>query len=235
MSVGVSEAAERLGVSRQRVLQMIADRSLPAERVGRSWSINEVDLAHRRVPLGRPLSPEMARGFLELAAGSRPSLDARNVSRLRARMVRLVREVSSGGDPAGLLRSWLPHRADRLEKSVAAADLGDAMADHRLAASGVSDPRAGMASPGMGEGYVDEQLAAPFFAEHFAVDADSSVPANLIVHVARRVPPISPVLIAADLADYRAGREDGQAHVVLAEWIESGDYDEDLVFGRRRP
>lgn len=107
MSVGVSEAAERLGVSRQRVLQMIADQRLPAQRVGQSWSINEADIARRRVPVGRPLSMDMARSFLDLAAGTRPELSSRDISRLRVNMIRLVREVRFEGDPAGLLRSWL--------------------------------------------------------------------------------------------------------------------------------
>ena len=35
--LGVSEAAERLGVSRQRVLQLIDAGGLPAERVGKAW------------------------------------------------------------------------------------------------------------------------------------------------------------------------------------------------------
>jgi hypothetical protein len=42
-------------------------------------------------------------------------------------------------------------------------------------------------------------------------------------------------VIAADLSDYRAGREDRQATMVLENWIESGDYDEKLLFGRSRP
>ena len=236
MSVGVVEAAERLGVSRQRVLQMIADRRLPAERVGQSWSINESDIARRRIPVGRPLSMDMAHGFLDLAAGIRPELESRDISRLRANMVRLVHEVrSNDGDPAGLLRSWLPGRAERRELSVAEADLPGVLADDRLILSGVSDKRAGMSSPRIAEGYIDAQAARKFFEDHFAVDADNSARANLIAHVAMVVPPISPVVIAADLSDYRAGREDRQAQVVLDNWIESRDYDEKLLFGRSRP
>lgn len=212
---------------------MIADRHLPAQRVGQSWSINEADLARRRVPVGRPLSMDMARGLLDLAAGVRPGLSPRDISRLRVNMIRLVREVRSDGDPAGLLRSWLPRRAKRLEMSVAEADVPDVLADDRLVISGVSDKRAGMSSPRMGEGYLEEQVARTFFDDHFIVEADSR--ANLIVHVAVIVPPISPVLIAADLSDYRAGREDHQAQVVLENWIDSGDYDEKLLFGRSRP
>lgn len=235
MSIGVSEAAERLGVSRQRVLQMIADQRLPAQRVGQSWSINEVDIARRRVPFGRPLSMDMARGFLDLAAGTRPKLSSRDISRLRVNMIRLVREVRPDGDPAGLLRSWLPRRAIRREMSVAEADLPDVLADDRLVISGVSDKRAAMSSPRMGEGYVEDQVAQKFFDDHFVVEAEDRARANLIVHVAMVVPPISPVVIAADLSDYRAGREDRQAQMVLENWIASGDYDEKLLFGRGRP
>lgn len=235
MSIGVVEAAERLGVSRQRVLQMIADQRLPAQRVGHSWSINEVDISRHRIPVGRPLSQDMAHGLLELAAGVRPDLSSRDISRLRANMHRLVREVRSDGDPAGLLRSWLPQRAARRELSVADADLPAVLADERLVISGVSDKRAGMSSPRIAEGYVDAQAARKFLKDHFVVDADNSARANLIVHVAMVVPPISPVVIAADLSDYRAGREDRQAQVVLENWIESGDYDEKLLFGRSRP
>lgn len=235
MFVGVSEAAERLGISRQRVLQMIADQRLPAQRIGQSWSIDAADLARHRVPVGRPLSMNMARGFLDMAAGMRPELSARDISRLRVNMIRLVREVESDGDPAGLLRSWLPRRAARRELSVADADLSNAFADERIVLSGVSDKRAGMSSPRVGEGYVDEQAAGQFFDDYFIVEADSRARANLIVHVALVIPPISPVVIAADLSDYRGGREDRQALFVLKNWIDSGDYDTLLLFGRGRP
>lgn len=235
MSVGVVEAAERLGVSRQRVLRMIADQRLPAQRVGQSWSINEIDIARYRVPAGRPLSKDRALGFLNLAAGIRPELSPSDISRLRGKMIRLAREVRSDGDPAGLLRSWLPLRAVRREMSVAEADLPGVLADDRLVLSGVSDKRAGMSSPRIAEGYVDEQVARKFFNDHFVVDADNSARANFIAHVAKVVPPISPILIAADLSDYRNGREDRQAQAVLENWIESGDYDEKLLFGRSHP
>ena len=234
MSVGVSEAAERLGVSRQRVLQMIADQLLPAQRVGQFWSINEVDIARRRVPVGRPLSITMARGLLDLAGGIRPELSSRDISRLRSNMVRLVREVRSDGDPAGLLRSWLPRRAGRRELSVAEADLPEVFADARFVISGVSDKRAGISSPRIAEGYVHEQVVRKFFDDHFIVEADDRAHANLIVHVAVIVPPISPLVVAADLSDFRAGREDRQAQLVLEDWIDSGDYDEKLLFGRGR-
>ncbi len=235
MPIGVVEAAQRLGVSRQRVLQMISDERLPAERVGRAWSIQESDIARRRVPVGRPLSVSMTRGLLELAAGIRPDLSPRDVSRLRAHMLRLARESRSDGDAAGLVRSWLPGRAARHEMSVAEADLPGVLADDRLALSGASGRLAAMSSPHLVEGYVAEPDAPKFLADHFAVESDDRSRANLIVHVADVVPPASPVLVAADLAEYRGGREDRQARALLKEWFDSGDYDVDLLFGRAHP
>ncbi len=231
MPVGVAEAAQRLGVSRQRVLQMISDGLLPAERIGRAWSIQESDIARRRVPAGRPLSAGMTRGLLELAAGIRPDLNPRDVSRLRARLVQLARDEN----PANLLRSWLPGRAERREMSVAHADLSTVLDDDRFVLSGVSDNLAAMSSPRLAEGYVSSDNEQQFLSDHFAVESDDRSRANLIVHVADAVPPRSPVLVAADLADYRGGREDRQARGLLKDWFDSGDYDADLLFGRARP
>lgn len=213
----------------------VADQRLPAQRVGRSWSISEADIGRHHVPVGRPLSVNVARGFLDLAANRRPAMSPRDISRLRVCMIRLVREVRSDGDPAGLLRSWLPRRAIRLELSVANPDLPEALADERLVISGVSDVRASMSSPLLGEGYVDKQIARAFFDDHLAIETDSRARVNLIVHVAEIVPPISPVVIAADLADHHAIREDRQSFVALKDWIDFGDYDEKLLFGRSRP
>lgn len=63
----------------------------------------------------------------------------------------------------------------------------------------------------MGEGYVDERNAQDFFDDHFIIQVDDRARANLVVHVAMEIPKISPIVIAADLADladYREGREE---------------------------
>ncbi|GAA5530792.1 helix-turn-helix domain-containing protein [Herpetosiphon gulosus] len=44
-------AAERLGISRRRVICLITDQRLPAMKIGREWIIQEADLAlvaHRK-------------------------------------------------------------------------------------------------------------------------------------------------------------------------------------------
>ncbi len=55
-----TEAAERLGVTVQRVHQLIQEETLPAQRMGRDYFINEVDLklAENRPKVGRPPKPK---------------------------------------------------------------------------------------------------------------------------------------------------------------------------------
>ncbi len=43
--LSVAEVAERLGVTRARVNQLINDKRLPAQRIGRSFAIREEDLS----------------------------------------------------------------------------------------------------------------------------------------------------------------------------------------------
>jgi len=203
-------------------------------RVGRSWAVVEVDLARHISPSSCPLSFQMSRAFLALAAGERPQVDPKELSRLRKHMHRLLREVRDG-DPADLLRSLLAKRAVRGEMSIAKADLPDVLADPRLIISGVSHRAAGMSPPRMAEGYVDERNAQQFFDDQFIVQADDCARANLVVHVAMEIPKISPIVIAADLADYHEGREDRQVRRVLEQWLASDVHDPDLLFGLSRP
>ncbi len=54
--LSVAEAAERLGLHRTRINQLIRDGALPASRIGRSYVIREVDLelVKERGSPGRP-------------------------------------------------------------------------------------------------------------------------------------------------------------------------------------
>ncbi|NRQ49516.1 excisionase family DNA-binding protein [Aeromicrobium stalagmiti] len=226
-SMSVPEAANHLGVSRQRVLQMIADGVLPAQRIGRSWAIADVDVdvARHYRPSSRPLSRAMSAHLLRLAAGSRPRIDDQELWRLRQYLLRLADAASApDGNPADVLRSLLRRRADRLASSVAPSDIPEIVSDERLVVSGVSDPRSGMYSSHVAEGYVDGDVAQAFLASHFIVPAPSSPRANVVIHVSSPLPPVSPLLIAADLADYRGDREDNQAREVLVTWFGSSEF-----------
>lgn len=59
--INTQAAAERLGVSRRRVRQLIEEKKLPAITMGRDWIINESDLklVENRKP-GRPRKQEKA-------------------------------------------------------------------------------------------------------------------------------------------------------------------------------
>jgi excisionase family DNA binding protein len=58
--LSVAQCAERLGVSRWRVNQLIEAKRLPAEKVGRAYIINEKNLeAVRERKPGRPPKPKL--------------------------------------------------------------------------------------------------------------------------------------------------------------------------------
>lgn len=59
--LGTAEAAERLGVSTNRVRQLIATRQLPAVKIGRNFVLKVEDVeAFLRQPPGRPRHPRRA-------------------------------------------------------------------------------------------------------------------------------------------------------------------------------
>jgi excisionase family DNA binding protein len=55
--ISTTEAAERLGISRKRVNQLIDEQKLPAKKIGKVWIIDPKDLAlveNRQKTAGRP-------------------------------------------------------------------------------------------------------------------------------------------------------------------------------------
>lgn len=215
MYVSVSEAAEYLGVSRQRVHALIASGRLEAERIGGRYAIRKSDLARpRQRRAGRPLSAAMAGGLLRLVAGeSPPDLDPAERHRLR----RKAAALANADDTASLLRQWLPRRADRQLYSAATADLAGLREDPRLMLSGMSHPSAHISAADLIEGYVEVGDLEALVDDHLLVHADD---ANVILHVAEVVPPLSELLIAADLADHRSPRGDRQARALASRWAE---------------
>jgi excisionase family DNA binding protein len=60
--VGTTKAAELLGVSQNRIRQLISSGQLPAERIGRTFVIRQGDLdAFAALPPGRPRYPRRVR------------------------------------------------------------------------------------------------------------------------------------------------------------------------------
>jgi len=243
--MGVPEAAERLGVSPQRVRQQIADGRLVASRVGGRWLVDESAVqpfADRRTS-GRPLSYRSVWALISVAALAeaehRPAAEAPDPrwaewlgrlspteqSRARTRWTALRDDVDRLDEQraATTLRRTLGPRASRLLLRAAEPDLPDLRADPRVASSGVSQRRSGLASGDAVEGYVDQaavdDLVNDFFlrsAPNPAVGPDS----NVVLHVLggplpARPPVAAAIVLAADLAEHRSPREEARAAVLL--------------------
>lgn len=207
--ISVSEAARRLGVGVQRVHQRIADGSLPAERVGSQWIVDEIDvlpLLDRRDP-GRPLSWRSSWALIAMAAAPAPperdqesewvawlqALTPVERSRASRRLEDLLAVLPA--DPsskeyaeavpvfAARLRSLLRKRAERRLYRASPRDLRDVRDDERILRSGLSHSRSGVASGDIVEGYLArhdlDDLVEDYLLDEVARDGD----ANVVLHV----------------------------------------------------
>lgn len=130
--ISVVEAAGILGVSSERVRQLIHDERVDARLLSGRWLVDagSVDrLAHEQRHAGRPWAPARAWGLLALAAG-------RDVSWLPSPEIRRLREVLAHravGDVAFQLR----RRADRHRWYVHPGMTEDLLAEEGVVVGGV--------------------------------------------------------------------------------------------------
>jgi hypothetical protein len=211
MDVSIADVARARQVSERRILYMIQDGELAARRVGGRWLVDERELA-RRPRIGRPLSHRMAWAMIGALSGEAPSgLGPSEVSRLNAR----VRRLRDEPDAVALVSSWLRSRADLHRMRAPEAAVRELLADERFVRSGVSDPRAGLASGREAEGYVSPSDFMAVVREYLLLPSNDP---NVFLRVADAglsVPaPLGAVL--ADLADHNGPREDAQARRLLA-------------------
>lgn len=202
--VSVREAAQLLGVNRQRVLQRIAEGSLQAEKVGGRWLLDAATLRPAR--RSRPLSPRMGWALAQAVEGRPAQVRRDEVRRLDERLHRL-RGSDAQAVPA-LVRSWLGERARRVELEMHPDDLTEVREDPRLRLSGISDPRAGLASGADLEAYIEEgQLDG--FADDYFLDLDAAVESpNIVLHVsAVPMDEVPRLFSAADLFERGGPRE----------------------------
>lgn len=153
--LSTSEAAARLGVSRQRVRDLVAHGQLHARRVGNSVVIERSAVEARRAARpgpGRPFSPRRAWAILVLAEGSVPGwLDA--VSRSKLRSVLRSRNLAD-------LRPRLVARADRSEFRAHPSDLSRIAAEQGVLRTGASAAVAvgiDLVAPGLLDAYVSSE------------------------------------------------------------------------------
>ncbi|SED73072.1 helix-turn-helix domain-containing protein [Ruania alba] len=196
--LGVDEVAAHLGVSARRVRNMLAHGHLHGRMLGGQWLIDPTSLpAIPRGP-GQPLTPRTAWGLVAISHGQHPhDLTPSEISRLRRRWRELVHE----GLPLPKLRSLLARRARRL--TYAAPDLPGVLDDDRLARSGRSDRRSGMADNRLAEGYVASVDLDNLIIDHLLTPQELGQTGNVVLYVAphRVQAPVPWLLVAADLAD----------------------------------
>jgi hypothetical protein len=156
----------------------------------------------------------MAWGLIDQLSGGSHGFADRLSPHERYRQRERVDRLKASDDPVPLLRSWLRRRAERIQLYCAPGDLGDLAQDARVVKSGISDPRSGMSAASELEFYVPLRDRAAVVAEYLL---GPSARPNVVVHVSHYVMPEPPPLIvlAADLADHNAAREESQARKVL--------------------
>lgn len=218
VGLSVAEAAERLGVSRQRVVQLIGDGRLHAERLGRSWAIPEAELQVFEVarrPSVRPMSARMARAMVDLigqhfgepAGVSWLGLPDRERSRLRRRW----EQLRACEEPAPLLRAWLPRRC-RAERFFYQGDAAELLADSRLSAGGAAHPGLGLTGGALHEPHVADSDREGVIWDRLLVAAPDG-------NVLLRSEPTVRVDLAAclvDVAEAGGGRNDRAVAACLA-------------------
>ncbi len=218
--MSIDDVAQRLGVSRTVVSRLIADGSLPAEKVGNSWVVDVDDVmrvADARRGRARPMSPRMAAAFLDVMAiaegdpdgGHFGGLSATERHRLRARLDRLV----VAGEPAKLLRSWLCKRHP-IHRFAMRGSVDDILQEYRWAAAGAVHPRLGLAMGSVIDLHVTKQ-GARGLVEDFWLEQDPRGPVR--IHVEEE-PRVDLAAALADVADLGGPREDHAVAEVIRSW-----------------
>jgi excisionase family DNA binding protein len=156
--MSTTDAAATLGLTADRVRQLIASGALDARRVGGRYLVRRDDVDARRgdgAPAGRPFAPRRAWALILLAGGSTPpGVDAVTLSKLRA--VLRARDLWS-------LRSRLGARAGRRDLRAHSSDLARIEAEDGVVLTGARHAREaglGLVAPEAPvEAYVDEATA----------------------------------------------------------------------------
>ncbi|WP_222117224.1 helix-turn-helix domain-containing protein [Cellulomonas sp. SLBN-39] len=207
MEIPTAEAADALGVSQQRVRALISAGRVRARRVAGRWLVDAASLPSepRR---SRPMSPSSAWSFLSSDA---PDARPEAAYRRRQRRDRLARD----GEPERLLTSWVASRARR--EVFTSRHPEHVLADSRLVRSGLSDPRAGIASGDFAEAYVLVEDLDDIVRAHLLRPGRSSP--NVVLHAVPRLPPdpVPPLMVAADLAEHDQPRELSRARELIRE------------------
>lgn len=144
-------------------------------------------------------------------------------SRRRA-LNRLLAAAEAAKSPVGQedsfdeLLAWMSHRAERHIYRVSASDLQPLSEDPRLLPSGVSHPNSRLQDTRVVEGYIASGDLEGLIQDHWLESVGVDQRPNVVLHVAPGRPSeVSPLMLAADLAEQGGPREVRRAHELLAE------------------
>lgn len=181
MELDVTEASSLLGVTSQRVRDLIHDGALPARRVAGRFVVDEYALlllAENRSP-GRPLSPRNAWGLISLLeSGHAPDLMSADRSKLRRRL----RDHPNLGDVA----RWTRRRSVLERLHVHPGALRRAITFPGAVRTGASAQGHDVIDPARAEIYLPRAKLAALRRQLHAEPVDSQQrdrAANLIVHI----------------------------------------------------
>ncbi|WP_448006165.1 helix-turn-helix domain-containing protein [Agromyces bauzanensis] len=209
----VGEYAAQLGVSRAAAYKRVRSGQVGAYRAGSQWVVPKQAIAVPR-PSSRPMSPENAVRLLARLSGVEMDMPEPVA---RRRVAEKLDQLRSDDVDLHRLWSWVRSRAPRLALSGNSADLADLLEDPRLARSGLSDARAGLAASGVAEGYVSPSHVDGLVRDYLLVESDRP---NVWLHVAEIPDDASgqvPIgFTIADLLDHGGPRELGRAAELLS-------------------
>jgi excisionase family DNA binding protein len=225
-TLSVREAAEKLGVSSQRVRQLIKAGRLPARRSSAGWFISGQAVADRAesVPYGRPASPRTAWAVLDLLTaaaalppdGSAWAAEACRVisdRRLRHHVLRMLSVIPDPFEDAGRWRLLLASRGATLRMWAHPGVLARLKADPRVCVGGAAAAISAGGGTSRLDLYVGEADLEHVIGDYrLRDDANGQVmmhvvPASVPAELApRRGAPVPAAAAAADLLEEEDAR-----------------------------
>lgn len=216
--MSTAEAAEALGLTADRVRQLVAAGTIGSRRIGRRYIVRRDDVEARLeagAPSGRSYAPRRAWALILLAGGTVPDgLDPVTVSKLRA----VLRDRS-----LWQIRSRLGRRAGRRDLRAHSSDLGRLEADEGVQLTGARhapDVGLGLVAPDAPvELYVDAATADRLVARYALRPSERPnvrlrvLPPGVSRWLAGRVAPR--LAVALDLAEDRDPRAQAVARQAL--------------------
>lgn len=219
--LSVQEAADLIGCSPGRVRQLLASGRVSGRRVSNVWlvepaSVQEI-MWNRPGPHPRPLSKRVANAVMlmldaEYDDCQRADLGVLGLSASEWSRVRgYVRRLRNSDKPAQLLRAWMRGCADPVGYRFA-GPLQLLREDSRLVPAGVSDPRSGIAAPGILEARCDDVDISALVDDYYLIEVPDP---NVRLHAGGdgHASPISRLLL--ELAQHNSSRKDVRVREIL--------------------